>query len=463
MSLSHTPKAGLNSTKNANQANAWTVFALAWPMTLKAIILHGTVVIDAYLVSSLGETALAAMGLAAAMAGFVLGGILAFSNALQIRTAQAFGSADPVFLKSTLASGLAVNIAVGIVGLIFLSVLGGPIIATIAINQEMATLATDYLTVFSLVIMGEAVGQCLSTFFNGCGRTKLPLYSFCLSLPVNVVTSIILIHGYFGLPAYGVTGAAMGSAIAVCVQVGFLLIQFIKSDSYLLKVVGWRQTRFIATLKRHIAFSSPIAATFLSATVSTHVCTLIYAKLSLNEFAAMTLIAPWIMVAGTIGMQWAQATGIVVAQLLGQKEDPQRLDQFLSQAWRGAFVAAAVVAAIFLSVCLSANVIYSDLHPETRLLVLGFLPILLLLPFPKGSNAICGNTLRASGDTIYVMQIFLWSQWLFRVPATALAVLYFELPVFWVVSVFLIEEIIKLPAFHRRLFKGQWKTALITN
>jgi len=56
------------------------VFSLAWPMTLKAVILHGTVVIDAYLVASLGETALAAMGLAAAIAGFVLGAILAFAK-----------------------------------------------------------------------------------------------------------------------------------------------------------------------------------------------------------------------------------------------------------------------------------------------------------------------------------------------------------------------------------------------
>ena len=68
------------------------VFALAWPMTVKAIFLHGTIVIDGYLVSSLGETSLAAMGLAAAIGGMVLGVIFAFSHAMQIRTAQASGA-----------------------------------------------------------------------------------------------------------------------------------------------------------------------------------------------------------------------------------------------------------------------------------------------------------------------------------------------------------------------------------
>jgi len=171
----------------------------------------------------------------------------------------------------------------------------------------------------------------------------------------------------------------------------------------------------------------------------------------------MALVTPWIMVAGTIGMSWAQATGIIAAQLLGKRHDPATLDRFLTEAWRGAFVAAGAVSALYVTVCLSASWLYPNLTAETRSTLLSFAPVLFLLPFPKGSNAICGNTLRASGDTLYVMHIFVWSQWLFRVPATALAVLYFELPPVWVLSLLFWEEIIKFPAFHRRLWRGDWK------
>ena len=59
------------------------------------------------------------------------------------------------------------------------------------------------------------------------------------------------------------------------------------------------------------------------------------------------------------------------------------------------------------------------------------------LPFPMQPNAICGNTLRASDDTIYVMNVFVWSQWLFKVPATALAVLYCHLPAFCELTILL--------------------------
>ena len=92
--------------------------------------------------------------------------------------------------------------------------------------------------------------------------------------------------------------------------------------------------------------------------------------------------------------------------------------------------------------------------------MLSFLPVLLVLPFPKGSNAMCGHTLRAGGDTFYVMNIFITAQWLFRVPLTALFVLSLGLSVTWVFALFLAEEIFKFPLFHLRFLKGEWKRGL---
>ncbi len=443
--------------------NAWTVFHLSWPMMLKAIFLHGSVVIDGWLVSSLGELSLASLGLAAAIAGFPLGAILAFSHAMQVKTAQTFGTQNPLLRKSTLASGLVISVVVTVIFVAILALFGAMILSLLTDNAQMISLALGYLWVFFIYIFAESIGQCLSSYFNGCGRTKTPLYSLCLSVPVNVISSIIFIHGLFGMPALGLVGAAWGSVIGALVQLSFLLFMLVRLDRDIFSIKGWQHGRFVTTLRRHFLFALPIATTFISATFSSKVVLLIFAKLTLNEFAAMTLVMPWIMVAGTIGMQWSQATGIIVAQLLGQKTPSSILDSFLSKAWRGTFVAAAIVAAIYAILCLSSPYIYTNLTPETQAILIGFLPILVLLPFPKGSNAICGNTLRASGDTLYVMNLFLAAQWLFRVPATALAVLVFQLPAFWVLSLLFFEELIKFAPFHRRLYRGKWKHADVIN
>ena len=433
------------------------IFALAWPMTLKALFLHGTIVIDGFLLSSLGEVALAAMGLAAALGGIVLGFIFAFSHAMQIRTAQAFGVGNWVFLKSVLAAGLTISLSIGVIGVALIHIWGGTLIGRLAPSAQVADQAQTYLAIFTIVILCEAVGQCIASFFNGCSRTKLPLYGYLLSVPINVFCSIILIHGYFGMPALGVAGAALGSAIAIAIQTLFWCVLLVRTQGPLRRAAGWHHQTFAPTVKRHLWFSLPIAATFISATLSTHVCSLIYAKMSLNSFAALTLIAPWNLLAGQIAMQWTQATGILVAQLLGKRTNEAVLDRFLSRAWIGAFVAAGVVAVLFLVMCLSLDWIYPNLEPETRAILFGFLPILMIIQFPRATNAICGNTLRAAGDTVYVMHIFIWSQWAFRVPATALFILYFDLSAFWIMSLFLWEEVIKFPPFHRRLWRGDWK------
>jgi Na+-driven multidrug efflux pump len=217
----------------------------------------------------------------------------------------------------------------------------------------------------------------------------------------------------------------------------------------------------LQTLTSLTKFSIPIGATFVSANFAAHVCALLYAKMTLPAFAALTLIVPWNMLAGQISMQWTQATGIIVAQLLGNQTKDTVLVSFLTTAWRYAFVAAGIVATIFLVMCFSVDEIYPRLEAETRAIIFGFLPLLILIQPLRATNAICGNVLRASGDTVYVMYIFIWSQWAFRVPLTALFILYWDLSAFWVLSLWLAEEVVKFPVFHKRLLQGHWKHALV--
>ena len=198
---------------------------LAWPMTLKAVFLHGTVVIDGWLVAPLGETALAAMGLGAALGGIFLGVIFAFSHAMQIRTAQAFGSAEPVHRKSVLAAGLCIGLIIGLVGVGVILTQGMALLSLVAPDPDIAAHAWSYLSVFTIVILGESIGQTIASHFNGCGRTRIPLIGYCLSVPINVTASYVLIHGLWGLPAMGVAGAAMGSALAISVQTLFFISQ----------------------------------------------------------------------------------------------------------------------------------------------------------------------------------------------------------------------------------------------
>ncbi len=432
------------------------IFAISWPLALRAVMMFSIVIIDLYLVSFLGEEAVASIGVATVISGLLMGMTLAFANAMQIKVAQAYGTGEPLELKTAFFGGLLINVTLILSGTVLILFFGQTLVEMLAHTADIAANAAQYLQVFILVMLAEAVSAAFTSHFNGCGRTRLSFYSFLISAPANIGSSILLIFGLYGLPELGLAGAAWGSFIGALLRLLFLAAVFFRHHGLFQNVDGWKHNSLITATKKQFNFSWPIAATFISMTFANQACMAIYTNLSIHQFAAMTLIMPWVRIAGQLSYTWTQATGILIAQLLGKSLSSASLNKFLSRAWRWAFVSAFIVATAYALIIFATRLIYADLAEETRLALLSFLPVLLLVPFPRTSNAICGNVLRASGDTRSSMNIHLAANWLFMVPMTALFVLILDVSVAWVFALFLAEELVKFPLFHRRIWSGEW-------
>ncbi len=431
---------------------------MAWPMAMRAVMMFSLVIIDLYLVSSLGEEAVASIGIATVISGMVMGTTMAFSNAMQIKVAQAYGGGDPLELKTAFYCGLIINVTLVLLGIGLILMGGEKLLNMMAHTPAVAVGATSYLYVFIGVLLAEALSGAFTSFFNGCGKTKMAFFSFLISAPVNIVSSIVLIFGLYGFPELGLVGAAWGTFFGALLRFLFLLLMYCRLTQASVRHQGWLHGGLKPATIKQFHFSWPIAATFVSMTFANQACMAIYSNLNVFQFAAITLIMPWIRIAGQLSYTWTQATGILIAQMLGKSLSTADLDEFLSRAWRGAFMAAAVVAFVYAVIIFATRWIYADLAEETRAALLSFLPVLLILPFPRVSNAICGNVLRASGDTKSSMNISMTANWLFMVPFTALFILVFDLSVTWVFTLFLFEEFVKFPLFHRRVWSKEWQS-----
>jgi len=316
---------------------------MAWPMALRAVMMFSLVIIDLYLVSSLGEEAVASIGIASVISGMVMGTTFAFSNAMQIKVAQAFGSGDPLELKTAFYCGLIINVSLVALGIVLILFGGVKLLNMMAHTQSVAVDASAYLHVFLWVLMAEALSGAFTSYFNGLGKTKMAFFSFLISAPVNIASSIVLIFGLHGFPELGLVGAAWGTFFGALLRFLFLLLMYCRLQRDSLNHQGWLHARLkLATIKQ-FQFSWPIAATFISMTFANQACMAIYSNLNVFQFAAITLIMPWIRIAGQLSYTWTQATGILIAQMLGKSLSREDLDEFLSRAWRGAFMAAAVV------------------------------------------------------------------------------------------------------------------------
>jgi len=443
-----------------NAPTTTKIFGLAWPIAMNAILLQLILVIDTLLVTPLGEAALAAMGIAATIASIILGLLFAFSNGTQLIIAQAYGACNSLAMSKGFRSGRFVNAVISGLGIMIIFLFAKPLIDTIADTDAIASLSYSYLKMFAFVTIGVAVSQNITVYFNATGNSRIPFYANIIEIPVNVAVSLVLIYGYLGFPEMGLTGAAIGSAIAVLCRTLFLLSFYTQQKKRDNDLNNQSSKLTKADIKYHLKYATPIAGTFISSVMAGSICMLIYAKLGVNQFAALTLIAPWVKVSSQLATAWAQATSIIVGQLLGNKSWGL-LDNVISKAWRVSFYISVVIALAYVSMFYLFQIIYPDLQQETIDTLWQFVPILFIVAFVRTTNTFCGNVLRAGGDAKHVFKIHAYTQWLVIVPLSALFVLYWELSAMWVFALTLLEEIIKSVPFHIRMLGGKWKKSLV--
>ena len=115
-------------------------------------------------------------------------------------------------------------------------------------------------------------------------------------------------------------------------------------------------------------------------------------------------------------------------------------------------VASAFVSLLFFVFILCLRWIYPQTDTETiatmNLLTLWF----VLLPFVRIPNTVAGQSLRALGESKFVLFTHFWTLWLVALPVCALLV-WLEVSVFWVFAILVFEELLKSYPFFSRLKK----------
>ncbi len=186
---------------------------LAWPIVVSRSAQVVVGISDAVMVSHLGASALAATSAGAfnAMALFILpmGTVFVVASF----SSQLFGAGEPWAARRYGWYGLAVAAATQVVGVAGISLLPRAI-GALAYAPDVERLLADYLAL-RLWSGGAVVGlEALGSFFGGLGNTRLPMKAQVAAMVLNVAGNWLLIDGHLGLPAMGVRGAALASAVS---------------------------------------------------------------------------------------------------------------------------------------------------------------------------------------------------------------------------------------------------------
>ena len=177
--------------------------------------------VDNIMVGQLGTAELAAVSLGNSFMFIAMSLGIGFSTAITPLVAEADGANNFEKGKSAFKHGLFLCTVLGI--LLFLLVFfAKPLMYLMKQPVEVVELAIPYLDLVAFSLIPLIVFQGFKQFSDGLSLTKYPMYATILANLVNVGLNYIFIFGKFGMPAYGIVGAAYGTLVSRFVMVAYI-------------------------------------------------------------------------------------------------------------------------------------------------------------------------------------------------------------------------------------------------
>lgn len=220
-----------------------TILRLAYPIFL-AMSFHTLFnLVDTYYVSRLGPDALAAMGLTFPFFMFTVALTQGLGIGASSLVARSVGSSDKKRLA--LAAGNSISLAL-LAGILF-AVLGFfffPILLRyMGAQEEIAVKANSYLRIMFLFLPLKFLLFVLEGLFRGEGKTRLSMRVLMTATLINILLDPLLIFGAGPVPAMGIAGASLATAISWGVGILISLYFFYLSKTSL--PLTWKGIRVV--------------------------------------------------------------------------------------------------------------------------------------------------------------------------------------------------------------------------
>lgn len=200
-----------------------SLIALAIPVSLQGLITFSVTMADNLMVSKLGDLAVSGVYMGSQLQTFLQlfsGGIGA---AILILSAQYWGREDTESIKKIIAIGLHFSLIAGVLLTVAGAVFPAFILSLFTSDAGVIAAGAEYLRTVCASYIFFCLTQALISAMRSVEAAKIGMTVSLISLVVNIVLNYILIFGKLGLPAMGITGAALATVISRIVETGIMV------------------------------------------------------------------------------------------------------------------------------------------------------------------------------------------------------------------------------------------------
>lgn len=267
-----------------------------------------------------GRTSLAAfasVGLIGTTVNSITGVLGATSIAFNIIGARLKGKKDYDSLKNNFSTNIIISILVGLVFFFITLKLGNPILKGMYnLKGDVLKEALTYLYIFSLSLGLNMILFTFSSYFKIVDKTKYILYGNITASVSNVVFDYILIFGHFGFPKMGIKGNAIGSILALMLNILIYIIA-VRHDG-IFKIA---KAKFKETIKETITVSLPLMGQeILESTLLIMVINSILSTIGMLEVSIYNLLLTIVSIASMPMYSYSQASLTIISENLGARD-----------------------------------------------------------------------------------------------------------------------------------------------
>ena len=371
---------------------------VAWPSVVEALLVALVSLVDTMMVSTLGEAAIAAVGLTMQPKFISLCVFFALNTAISSIVARRKGQKDRESANKVVWTVLIVafilTIIISAIGIGF----ADPILRLVGSYPDTHDMSVGYFKIITAGLFFNCMTMMISGAQRGAGNTRISMTTNVASNIVNVIFNYLLIGGNLGFPAWGVNGAAVATVIGSVVGFAIAVKSILHKDGFVYLFYKPKKKEFID--RQSLTSLTKITLTSFLEQVLLRLGFLVYAiivaKLGTNMFAAHNIGMNFMNLSFSIGQGLSVAAITLVGQALG-REDRKEAKESAAMCQKIGFGFSCIFAVMFLTLGRTFFSFFTDV-PE----ILGYgetiFRYMTLIVMLQISTFIYTGALRSAGD-----------------------------------------------------------------
>ena len=439
-----------------------TLIAIALPIVIQNFINSFLNMIDTVMVGELGETAIAAVGIANQY--FLIFSILIFGmySGCGIFISQFWGKEDVKNIRRILGISLIFGVSISIVLSTIAFIFPKQIITIFNNDPEVIKLGSEYLRVICPSYIITAISLSYSFALRCVGEARIPMLVSGVALLCNAFLNWVFIFGNLGAPVMGVGGAALATAIA-------RLVEMILIVSYVYKTKNAIAAKFSEMIDLTKDFVGKTVVTVIPVVLNeacwgfgTVTYTAVYGRIGKGAVSAMQICGTVQNLFMVVIFGMANACTVMIGNKIGAGEEETGRD------YAKKFTILGCIAGAILGMLLGITAPYilklfklsSGVANDAKMIL--YITALVMVIRVFNIIMIVG-ILRGGGDTKYSLIAEGATMWFIGVPLAFIGAFVFKLPVYWVAALITVEEIVKCGLGLSRLLSNKWVNNVVSD